>query len=169
MKGQVRLLGSLFVGAGFGLDSLLQLTGRNGARPRLVELMASALLVWLGLRKHRKDPEAGRLPLRYSESAALMHLPQNAKPNLSIWVPHTSRSEVWDRNQAPPQTQINRTSLRCTYLHHPEYRNRARANISSARARRSGRRVAKIKVQTTASISRASRNGVSSSSETSPP
>jgi hypothetical protein len=60
-KGQARLLASLFVGAGFGLDSLLQLTRENEVWPRLFELMAGALLVWLGFRKHRRDPE-GRTP-----------------------------------------------------------------------------------------------------------
>jgi hypothetical protein len=60
-KGLVRLLGSLFVGAGFSFDSLLQLTRGNEAWQRLFELMVSALLVWLGFRKHRRDPE-GRTP-----------------------------------------------------------------------------------------------------------
>jgi hypothetical protein len=60
-KGHARLLGSLLVGTGFGLDSLFQLTSENGAWPRLFELIAGALLVWFGLRKHRRDPE-GRTP-----------------------------------------------------------------------------------------------------------
>jgi hypothetical protein len=58
-KGQIRLLGSLFVGAGFGLDSLFQLTRGNEPWPRLLQLMAGVVLVWLGFRKHRRDPEGG--------------------------------------------------------------------------------------------------------------
>jgi hypothetical protein len=60
-KGHIRLLGSLFVGAGFGLDSLLQLTRGGRSWPGLFELIAGAFLVWLGLRKQRRDPE-GKTP-----------------------------------------------------------------------------------------------------------
>ena len=60
-KGQIRLFGSLFVGAAFGLDALLQLTAGNGAWPRFFELIVGVLLIWLGFRKHRRDPE-GRTP-----------------------------------------------------------------------------------------------------------
>jgi hypothetical protein len=56
-KGQVRLLGSLFVSAGFSLDFLFQLARGNETWPRLFELMVGVLLIWLGFRKHRRDPE----------------------------------------------------------------------------------------------------------------
>ncbi len=60
-KGQVRLLGSLFVGTGFCLDSLLHLMEGTESLQRSIELLAGAMLIWLGSRKYRRDPE-GRTP-----------------------------------------------------------------------------------------------------------
>ena len=60
-KGWTRLLGSMFVGAGVGTALLSQPTSDNRVWPRVFGIVAGPLLMWAGLRKHRRDPE-GRTP-----------------------------------------------------------------------------------------------------------
>ncbi len=60
-KAYARLLGSLCVGTGFVIDSVLQVVNAGGSWPRYFEGIAGALLLWVGLRKFGRDRE-GRTP-----------------------------------------------------------------------------------------------------------
>ena len=54
-KGQVRLAGSLSLGAAFAVGSLLSTTGQSWQRG--VGVVMGAFLAWIGLRKDRRDPD----------------------------------------------------------------------------------------------------------------
>ena len=54
-KGQVRLAGSLSIGAAFAAGSLLSTTGQSWQHGVGVAMGAS--LAWIGLRKYRRDPD----------------------------------------------------------------------------------------------------------------
>ena len=62
-KGRIRLLGSLSVGAGFAVMSLTQIVNENRLWPTAVLLFGGIFLIWVGLRKYRRDPE-GKTPAR---------------------------------------------------------------------------------------------------------
>jgi sulfite exporter TauE/SafE len=61
LKGRVRLASSLLVGAAFPVMAISQGVMQRKPLLSVVELIAGAFLVWLGLRKYRRDPE-GRTP-----------------------------------------------------------------------------------------------------------
>lgn len=61
VKGQVRLLASLFGGAGVSVDSLAWIAKANLVWPAAIELVIGLYLIWIGLRTYRKDPE-GKTP-----------------------------------------------------------------------------------------------------------
>ena len=61
LKGKVRLLASLFGGAGVSVDSLTWIATANLAWPAAIELAVGVYLIWTGLRTYRKDPE-GKTP-----------------------------------------------------------------------------------------------------------
>src|SRR3569833_3271171 len=60
-KGRRRLAGSLFIGTAFLLGGLLQAVEQRSVFLVVVGLIGGAVLVWIGLRKYRRDPE-GRTP-----------------------------------------------------------------------------------------------------------
>ena len=60
-KGQARLLASLFGGAVVSVDSLSKIGKEYLLWPATIELAGGFCLIWLGLRKYRRDPE-GRTP-----------------------------------------------------------------------------------------------------------
>jgi uncharacterized membrane protein len=59
LKGQARLLASLSLGSGFVVNCLVQ---RFAIWQLLLGLTAGALLILLGLRKYRRDPQ-GKTPV----------------------------------------------------------------------------------------------------------
>jgi hypothetical protein len=61
LKGKVRLLASLFGGAGVSVDSLIWIAKANLVWPAAIELGVGVYLIWTGLRTYRKDPE-GKIP-----------------------------------------------------------------------------------------------------------
>jgi hypothetical protein len=61
LKGKVRLLASLFGGAGVGVDSLTWIAKANLVWPAAIELAVGVYLIWTGLKTYRKDPE-GKAP-----------------------------------------------------------------------------------------------------------
>jgi hypothetical protein len=60
-KGRIRLAASLFIGIAFPLGALSQAIGEGKLLPSVVGFVAGVFLVWIGLRKYRRDPE-GRTP-----------------------------------------------------------------------------------------------------------
>jgi len=60
-KGQLRLLGSMSLAAGFVVGSILQMAAESREWPASLGLAAGIFLAWVGLRKYRKDPD-GRTP-----------------------------------------------------------------------------------------------------------
>lgn len=60
-KGLRRLVASLLVGAAFAGGSTLQMFIERHLWPGAFGLAAGVFLVWLGLRKHKRDPD-GRTP-----------------------------------------------------------------------------------------------------------
>jgi hypothetical protein len=60
-KGRIRLAGSLFVGTAILLAALSQAIAEGKLRLGVAGLLGAAFLVWVGLRKYRRDPE-GRTP-----------------------------------------------------------------------------------------------------------
>jgi lipopolysaccharide export LptBFGC system permease protein LptF len=62
-KGQLRLMASILVAAGFILGSLLQMVSEKRLWPGSLGVVAGVFLAWIGLRKYRRDPD-GRTPSR---------------------------------------------------------------------------------------------------------
>jgi len=62
IKGRIRLAGSLLVGAAFLVASLSQALAQGKPILFVVGLMGGAFLVWLGLRKYRRDPQGRTRP-----------------------------------------------------------------------------------------------------------
>jgi putative exporter of polyketide antibiotics len=61
IKGNVRLAGSILLGAGLSAESIVQMATRHRLWPEVILLPISGLLIWLGVRKHSRDPE-GKTP-----------------------------------------------------------------------------------------------------------
>lgn len=61
LKGQLRLLGSLLAGAAFCTGSVVQVAQDHRQWPGLLLSAMGGCLIWLGLRKYRRDPE-GKTP-----------------------------------------------------------------------------------------------------------
>jgi threonine/homoserine/homoserine lactone efflux protein len=60
-KGRVRLIGSCLIGAAFLLASLTEMIHRKQLWPEGILTAGGIFLVWVGIRKYRRDPE-GRTP-----------------------------------------------------------------------------------------------------------
>jgi ABC-type xylose transport system permease subunit len=60
-KGRIRLAGSLCIGAAFLIGSVSQILTKGKSIPALIGALCGVFLVWVGLRKYRRDPE-GRSP-----------------------------------------------------------------------------------------------------------
>ena len=60
-KGYTRLAASLFCGPALMLHLLAQAFDEGEFLPGVIGLFVGVFLVWVGLRKHRRDPE-GRTP-----------------------------------------------------------------------------------------------------------
>lgn len=60
-KGRIRLSGSLFAGIAVPLSVLSQAIREGKLLLSVVGLLGGVVLVWVGLRKYRRDPE-GRTP-----------------------------------------------------------------------------------------------------------
>jgi hypothetical protein len=56
LKGQARLLASLFGGAGVSVDSLAWIAKPDLVWPAAIELVMGLHFIWTGLRTYRKDP-----------------------------------------------------------------------------------------------------------------
>lgn len=60
-KGRIRLVGSVFIGLAIVLSGLSKAIGEGKPQLGVFGLLGGILLMWLGLRKYRRDPE-GRTP-----------------------------------------------------------------------------------------------------------
>jgi hypothetical protein len=60
-KGRARLAGSLFIGIAIPLGVLPEAIAQRKAITAVIGLAAGVFLVWVGMRKYRRDPE-GRTP-----------------------------------------------------------------------------------------------------------
>jgi len=61
LKGRARLAGSLFVGIAIPLGALSEAIAHRNIVTAVIGLTAGVFLVWVGMRKYRRDPE-GRTP-----------------------------------------------------------------------------------------------------------
>jgi hypothetical protein len=57
IKGQLRLAGSLLIGIAFCIGALSQGVAEHNLRLSVAGFLCGGFLVWLGLRKYRRDPE----------------------------------------------------------------------------------------------------------------
>jgi hypothetical protein len=60
-KGQMRLLASLLGGAAVSVDSVTKIGKENLLWPAIIQLVGGFCLIWLGLRKFKRDPK-GKTP-----------------------------------------------------------------------------------------------------------
>jgi hypothetical protein len=60
-KGNTRLAGSILLGGGLSAESLIQMASQHGFWPEVTLLPMGGVLIWLGVRKHSRDPE-GKTP-----------------------------------------------------------------------------------------------------------
>lgn len=61
-KGRIRLAGALLIGTAFPVAALSQAITVGKVLPGVIGVLGGLFLVWVGLRKYRRDPE-GRTPL----------------------------------------------------------------------------------------------------------
>lgn len=60
-KGNTRLAGSIVLGGGLTAESVIQMASQHRFWPEVILLPMSGVLIWLGVRKHSRDPE-GKTP-----------------------------------------------------------------------------------------------------------
>jgi hypothetical protein len=60
-KGTTHLAGSTLLGGGLCAQSLIQMASQHGFWAKVILLPMGGVLIWLGVRKHSRDPE-GRTP-----------------------------------------------------------------------------------------------------------
>lgn len=56
LKGRLRLLGSLFVGTAFTVGGLFQTMNEQRLGPGGFGVVFGIFLIWIGVRKHKRDP-----------------------------------------------------------------------------------------------------------------
>jgi hypothetical protein len=61
-KGWTRLFASMFVSAAFAVGSITQIQSMHRLWPGAFGMAVATYLAWIGLRKHKHDPE-GRTPV----------------------------------------------------------------------------------------------------------
>jgi hypothetical protein len=60
-KGNTRLAGSILLGGGLSAESVIQMASQHSFWPEVILLPMGGVLIWLGVRKHTRDPE-GKTP-----------------------------------------------------------------------------------------------------------
>jgi hypothetical protein len=61
LKGNTRLAGSILAGVGLSAESVIQMASQHRFWPEAILLPMGGILIWLGVRKHSRDPE-GKTP-----------------------------------------------------------------------------------------------------------
>jgi hypothetical protein len=60
-KGNTRLAGSILLGGGLSAASVIHMASHLESWPEVILLPMGGILIWLGVRKHSRDPE-GKTP-----------------------------------------------------------------------------------------------------------
>ena len=67
-KGRIRLAGSICIGVAFLIGSVSQILKKGKSIPALFGTLSGVFLVWVGLRKYRRGPEAAHRQPRFYDA-----------------------------------------------------------------------------------------------------